>query len=184
MIDRNEGVALTSEGGADLDRSKQNYPLQMRSAWWINRQINDQFVRKAIQNDYRSRSAFKLLEIHEKYNLIRAGNAILDCGAAPGGWSEATMNVLQSYDTGNTKSSLLVAADIKRFDLIAGAICLHPLNLSSPIALERIQKILANNGRHYFDLILSDMAPTMTGQADADHSNSIVCTHLHIYRPK
>lgn len=140
------------------------------NAWWIRRQINDTFVHKAIQQDYRSRSAFKLLEIQQKYNVIRPGDAVLDCGAAPGGWSEVARN--QFGDFG--RDSMLISVDIKRFDEISGAISLYPLNLNSPISIERIREVLTAGGHRYLDVILSDMAPNMTGQSDADHTNSII----------
>lgn len=132
---------------------------------WKHRHVNDHYVKKAVLDNNRTRSAYKLLETNEKFGFIRPGQSILDCGAAPGGWSLAASRLVMQ-----NPASVLISVDLLRFDSIPGTIQISPANILNPKTLEQISSAL--NGRK-LDVILSDMAPNMSGQAFSDHANSL-----------
>jgi len=68
---------------------------------WLVRQWNDPYVKRARLESYRCRSAFKLLEIDDKYDILRAGSVVIDCGASPGSWSQVAVNKVNAVGTGN-----------------------------------------------------------------------------------
>ncbi|MDX2049940.1 MAG: RlmE family RNA methyltransferase [Rickettsiaceae bacterium] len=127
------------------------------SAKWLQRQLNDEFVEKAKFEGYRSRAAYKLIEIDEKFNLIKEGLNIIDLGAAPGGWSQ----VISRKTNGTSKIialDLLEMGYIEHVDFIQGDFC------DSKIHDELLSRSVAKS-----DLILSDMAPNTTGHKTTDH---------------
>ncbi|MEA5502075.1 RlmE family RNA methyltransferase [Halotia wernerae UHCC 0503] len=122
---------------------------------WLRRHINDPYVGKAKDAGYRSRAAFKLIEIDAKARIFRNGIKVVDLGAAPGGWTQVMIE---------RKAGMVVALDILEMDPIPGAVMLHA-DFLDPKAAERVKAAL--NGPA--DLILSDMAPSMTGHRETDH---------------
>jgi 23S rRNA (uridine2552-2'-O)-methyltransferase len=113
---------------------------------WLRRHINDPYVGKAKDAGYRSRAAFKLIEIDAKARIFRNGIKVVDLGAAPGGWTQVMIE---------RKAGMVVALDILEMDPIPGAVMLHA-DFLDPKAGPA-------------DLILSDMAPSMTGHRETDH---------------
>ncbi|XP_075237853.1 ribosomal RNA large subunit methyltransferase E-like [Lycorma delicatula] len=81
------------------------------SKQWLTRQLNDPYVSKAKLDGYRSRSAYKLLEIHEKFNLLKPGMKLVDLGAAPGGWSQVASKIINS-DESSGNNSTIIAIDL------------------------------------------------------------------------
>ena len=124
----------------------------MKSKNWVNRQKNDQFVKKAKQLGYLNRAAFKLEEIEQKYKLIVNSTEILELGSSPGGWTQ----VILKY---NTKSKITC------FDLLD-----MKMN-HQRIAFYREDFLKHNftNLKNKFDLVLSDVAPNTTGHQSTDH---------------
>ena len=127
---------------------------------WIVRQINDPYVNEAHKRGYRSRSAFKLLQINKKYSIIRPGSAILDLGCAPGGW----LQVIKELNKSN-KSNLLIGIDLLVTDDIPGVNLIKGDFRDEKIKL-KLESIL--KGRK-LDGILSDMAANTTGHRSTDH---------------
>ena len=123
---------------------------------WLSRQLNDPYVAEAKRRGYRSRAAFKLLELDQKLHVLRPGTRVLDLGAAPGGWTQVAVE--------RTKGGKVVAVDIQEMDPIPGATILH-LDFLAPEAPARIREALGGP----VDLMLSDMAPPTMGQPDIDH---------------
>lgn len=130
-----------------------------KSRAWLDRQNKDQYVQKARKSGYRARAAYKLEEIDQKYRLIRPGQLIIDLGAAPGSWSQY---VVKKMD----KSSHLMMLDLLPFDPIEGAE-LFQGDFTEQASLDRIQTW---SGGEQFDLVLSDMAPNITGIALQDQA--------------
>lgn len=131
---------------------------------WLKRNLNDPYINMAKQYNYRSRSAFKLIQIHEKFNIFNRAHRILDLGCAPGGW----LQVAKMLSKDNTK---LVGVDIKELDPIAGVITIMgDIYEESTIA----KMIEALDGKP--DLILSDMAAPASGFHEADHLRNISLT--------
>ena len=126
------------------------------STRWLLRQLNDPYVAEAKARGYRSRAAFKLLELDDKLSILRPGAVVLDLGAAPGGWSQVAVERI--------KDGRVVAVDITEIEPLAGAVCLQ-LDIFDEDAPERIREALGDGA----DVVLSDMAPASTGHAATDH---------------
>ncbi|HEY7647039.1 MAG TPA: RlmE family RNA methyltransferase, partial [Hyphomicrobiales bacterium] len=131
------------------------------STRWLQRQLNDPYVAAARREGYRSRAAYKLIEIDEKYRLLRPGSIVVDLGAAPGGWSQVAADLTKAADG----EGLVVAMDLTEIDAIPGVTFLHGdfMDDEAPAALEA-----ALGGRRP-DLVLSDMAAPSTGHRQTDH---------------
>ena len=132
-------------------------PAQKR---WLERQLNDPYVARAKREGLRSRAAYKLIELDDKYRLLRASAKVVDLGAAPGGWSQVA-----AKRVGAGKSGARVVA-IDRVDMapIPGVDVLK-LDFLDPDAPDRLKAILAGEA----DLVLSDMAANATGHRQTDH---------------
>ena len=124
----------------------------MKSKNWVNRQKNDQFVKKAKQLGYINRAAFKLEEIEQKYKIIKNSREILELGSSPGGWTQVILN-------NNTNPKITC------FDLLDMKINNHDITFYR----EDFLKYNFNNIRNKFDLVLSDIAPNTTGHQSTDH---------------
>jgi 23S rRNA (uridine2552-2'-O)-methyltransferase len=124
---------------------------------WLVRQINDPYVARAKREGFRSRAAFKLAEIDDKFHLLRPGARVVDLGAAPGGWSE-----IAARRTGPT--GRVVALDILDMKPIAGIEFLR-LDFLDETAPAKLKALLGGNA----DVVLSDMAANATGHRQTDH---------------
>jgi 23S rRNA (uridine2552-2'-O)-methyltransferase len=124
---------------------------------WLDRQLNDPYVQRAHQEGYRSRAAYKLLEIQQKDRLLRPGKRILDLGAAPGGWSQVARQILGARGQ-------IVALDLLPMDPIPGVTFIQgDFREDAPL-----QQLLAVLEDRPLDLVLSDMAPNVSGVAAID----------------
>ncbi|KAK9500884.1 hypothetical protein O3M35_002055 [Rhynocoris fuscipes] len=134
---------------------------------WLIRQLKDPYVEKAKINNYRCRSAFKLLEINEKYNLLYPGQCVIDCGAAPGSWTQVAVSKTNADGKVLDKPQGIVFA-VDRLPLypIEGAHIIGQTDLASESGIEKVTSAL--NGRQ-IDVLLSDVAPNATGIKEADH---------------
>jgi 23S rRNA (uridine2552-2'-O)-methyltransferase len=124
---------------------------------WLERQLNDPYVRDAKIKGYRSRAAFKLIELDKKFHFLRKGARVLDLGAAPGGWSQIA--VARVGDTGK-----VVAMDILDMESLAGA----DVFKADMLAEETPALLVAALGGPA-DIVLSDMAAPTTGHRPTDH---------------
>src|SRR6516162_5601143 len=127
----------------------------------LERQLNDPYVAAAKREGYRSRAAYKLEEIADKYGILKPGDIVVDLGAAPGGWSQAAARRVSAAGS----RGAVVALDILPFDPIPGVIILQQ-DFSEPAAEARLIEVLA--GRRA-DAVLSDMAAPATGHRQTDH---------------
>ena len=122
---------------------------------WLSRQLNDPYVLAAKQQGWRSRAAFKLIDLDERFKLIRPGSVAVDLGAAPGGWTQVLVR---------RGAAQVVALDLLVMDPVPGATVLQG-DFSEDGA---DQRLIATLGRRA-DLVLSDMAPNTTGHGATDH---------------
>ena len=134
---------------------------------WLKEHFADPFVKKAQAEGMRSRAAYKLEELLERDRLIRPGMVIVDLGAAPGGWSQVARR--QLGDSGR-----VLALDILDMPPIAGVDFIHG-DFREPEALSRLEALLA---RAPVDLVLSDMAPNMTGVDTVDQARAMYLSEL------
>jgi 23S rRNA (uridine2552-2'-O)-methyltransferase len=128
---------------------------------WLERQLNDPYVAAAKREGYRSRAAYKLEEIAEKYGILKPGDVVVDLGAAPGGWSQAAAKRVSAAGS----SGAVVALDILSFDPIPGVIILQQ-DFNEPEAEPRLLEALSGRRAH---AVLSDMAAPATGHRQTDH---------------
>ena len=142
-------------------RVKSSKGRKIGSTLWLQRQLNDPYVARARAEGYRSRAAYKLKELDERYQLLRRGMRVVDLGAAPGGWSQVAAATTDSTDA----DPLVVGIDYLAMDPIPGVVLLQQdfTEESAPAAL------IAALGGHKADLVLSDMAAPTTGHKATDH---------------
>ena len=121
----------------------------------------DQYRRLAKDQGYRARSAYKLLQMNRSYNIIKKGDKVVDLGCAPGGWLQVAMKEVGS-------SGKVIGVDLKPVTPVAGATILQG-SIENPNVLSKIAEILGCKA----DVILSDMAPNVSGVWDIDHARQI-----------
>lgn len=128
---------------------------------WRKEQSRDRFFRKAKEEGYRARSAYKLLELARKSRLIRPGGVVLDLGAAPGGWSQVASELAGP-------SGRVVAVDVAEMAPLPGVRVLR-CDIADPDCVRQMREALEGPA----DVVLSDAAPSTSGIALADHARSI-----------
>ncbi len=145
----------TDAGRAGPKRLKTAKERTPSSQAWLERQINDPFVAEAHAKGYRSRAAFKLREIDDRFHLIRRGARIVDLGCAPGGWLQIAVE---------RGARSVVGVDLLAVDPLAGASIIQQ-DFTDPDCGDRLMSLLGGPP----DVILSDMAPNTTGHRQTDH---------------
>ena len=128
---------------------------------WLRRQLNDPYVAAAQRAGYRSRAAFKLIELDDKYRFLKPGHVVVDLGAAPGGWTQIAVERVRALDG----RGQVVAIDISEMEPVAGAEIIH-LDFMDDAAPDRLRGLLRD---HSANVVLSDMAAPATGHASTDH---------------
>jgi 23S rRNA (uridine2552-2'-O)-methyltransferase len=128
---------------------------------WLERQLGDPYVARAKREGFRSRAAFKLIEIDDKFHLLKPGARVVDLGAAPGGWSEIAARRVG-------KGGRVIALDILDMKPLPGVEFLH-LDFLDDAAPERLKAMLGGNAQGKVDVVLSDMAANATGHRQTDH---------------
>jgi 23S rRNA (uridine2552-2'-O)-methyltransferase len=137
------------------------------SARWMNEHLSDEYVKKAQKAGYRSRAVYKLIEANNKDNFIKPGFRILDLGAAPGGWSQVAINLVG-------KTGQVIASDILDIEPITGVEFLHG-DFTQDWVYKALLKLTQGNK---MDVVLSDMAPNMSGQLSVDLPKSMFLCEL------
>ena len=130
------------------------------SARWLERQLNDPYVADAKRRGFRSRAAFKLLQLDEKFHLLAPGKRIVDLGAAPGGWTQVAVERVQPEKTGGQ----VVGLDILEMEPLVGAITMQA-DFLDEAAPDRLKAAMGGPA----DVVLSDMAAPTTGHQQTDH---------------
>jgi 23S rRNA (uridine2552-2'-O)-methyltransferase len=135
------------------------------SSAWLKRHVNDPYVHRARAHGYRSRAAYKLIEIAERGGLARPGDAVVDLGAAPGGWSQALAERVG-------RSGRVIAVDLLEIAPIPGVTVIRG-DFREEAVLKHLEDAL---GGRKLDLVVSDMAPNLSGVRATDQARSIhVC---------
>jgi 23S rRNA (uridine2552-2'-O)-methyltransferase len=132
---------------------------KLSSTLWLRRQLNDPYVVAAKKNGYRSRAAYKLIELDERFNFLGAGKTIIDLGAAPGGWSQICAEKVESA----AGRGHVVAVDIQEMPDIPGVTFFHKDFID-----ENTPNLLIEAAGGKADAVISDMAPFTTGIKSAD----------------
>ncbi|HEV7267563.1 MAG TPA: RlmE family RNA methyltransferase [Falsiroseomonas sp.] len=151
-------MTRTPTGGRSLaTRLRTAKGRSSQSQRWLERQLNDPYVQAAKAAGWRSRAAFKLTELDEKFHLLKPGGRVVDLGAAPGGWTQVA--VRKVGDRGR-----VVGLDLLAVDPVPGATLLQG-DFQDPAAEAAVEAALGGQA----DLVLSDMAPNTTGHGATDH---------------
>lgn len=137
------------------------------SLGWLKRHVNDPYVKQAQKDGYRSRASYKLLEVQEKYKLIRPGMTVVDLGAAPGGWSQVTSRLIGGQGR-------LIASDILEMDSIPDVTFIQGDFTQDEV----LAQILEAVGNSPVDLVISDMAPNMSGTPAVDMPKAMFLCEL------
>ncbi|KJZ65508.1 23S rRNA (uridine2552-2'-O)-methyltransferase [Pseudomonas sp. BT76 TE3572] len=137
------------------------------SLGWLKRHVNDPYVKQAQKDGYRSRASYKLLEVQEKYKLIRPGMSVVDLGAAPGGWSQVTSRLIGGQGR-------LIASDILEMDSIPDVTFIQGDFTQDEV----LAQILEAVGNSQVDLVISDMAPNMSGTPAVDMPKAMFLCEL------
>ena len=153
----------TASSGRNLHtRVKAAKRRKTSSTRWLQRQLNDPYVAAAQKDGYRSRAAYKLIELNDRFNFLRPGTKVVDLGAAPGGWTQVVLETLS--DPATNQSSEIVALDILNMDPLPGVdMMIHDF------MADDAPKMLKSKLPDGADLVLSDMAPALTGHSPTDH---------------
>lgn len=128
---------------------------------WMRRHLNDPYVKEAARQGYRSRAAFKLLELDRRERLLRPGLAVIDLGAAPGGWTQIAAEKVGP-------KGIVVAVDLVEVPSLRGVVHICG-DVRGPAVRTAVDKAL---GSRRADLVLSDMAPNLTGVKPVDEARS------------
>jgi 23S rRNA (uridine2552-2'-O)-methyltransferase len=130
------------------------------STRWLSRQLNDPYVAEAHRQGYRSRAAFKLIELDDRFRLLRPGQRVVDLGCAPGGWTQVAVERVGS----NNGRGIVVGVDLVPTAALVGAVIVLG-DVRDPAVSVALENALGAAA----DVILSDMAPAVTGHASTDH---------------
>ena len=142
-------------------------PRSKSSGRWLREHHSDQYVQRSRADGYRSRASYKLLEISRADRLIRRGDLVVDLGAAPGGWSQVAAELVGD-------SGRVLASDILKMDGLAGVDFIEG-DFTEEAVLARVLEAL---GGRRADLVMSDMAPNMSGIRDVDQPRAMLLAEL------
>lgn len=145
-----------------IQKLKTSKRKKASSIQWIKRQINDPYVAEARSKGYRARSAFKIIEINDKFKIFKKGFKVLDLGSAPGGWSQVAVNKVGRNN--------VFAVDILDMNPIPGVQFVK----QDFLAPEAEEVILEKIGGKKYDVVMSDMAANTTGNKKTDHIRTSV----------
>ncbi|MBY6240643.1 RlmE family RNA methyltransferase [Methylosinus sp. Sm6] len=158
------------EGGRSLKtRVKTARKRSLSSTLWLERQLNDPYVAQAKRDGYRSRAAYKLIELDERFHLLRPGQRIVDLGAAPGGWSQIAA---RKVGAGQGKGRV-VGVDLLEMEPVPG-VDFTVMDFNDADAPERIKAMLGGPA----DGVMSDMAANATGHKQTDHLKIVALAEL------
>ncbi len=152
---------------AGKQRVKTAKRRSVSSVRWLERQLNDPYVKKAHAEGYRSRAAYKLVELDEKFHLLRGKKAVVDLGIAPGGWTQIVRKMLPS--------AKLVGIDLLPVDPIEGAV-IFQMDFMDDSTPEKLAEVLGEAP----DLVLSDMAANTVGHKQTDHLRTMGLVELAV----
>jgi 23S rRNA (uridine2552-2'-O)-methyltransferase len=144
-----------------MARLKDEKRRTLSSRTWLERQLKDPYVARAKREGLRSRAAYKLAELDDKYHVLKSGARVVDLGAAPGGWSE-----IAAQRVG--KAGRVIALDILDMKPIPGVDLLQ-LDFLETAAPDRLKAMLGGEAAGKVDVVLSDMAANTTGHRQTDH---------------
>ncbi|MGY3436691.1 MULTISPECIES: RlmE family RNA methyltransferase [unclassified Marinovum] len=160
------GKNTSGRGQRDLKvKVKTARGRKLSSTRWLQRQLNDPYVKRAQTEGYRGRAAFKILELDEKFRFLVPGARVVDLGCAPGGWCQVAVKRINALNERSGKSvGTILGIDLQEIEPIAGAE-LHQLDFLDEGADEQVKEWLGGKA----DVVMSDMAASSSGHKQTDH---------------
>jgi 23S rRNA (uridine2552-2'-O)-methyltransferase len=138
---------------------------KLSSTLWLERQLNDPYVKRAKAEGYRGRAAFKISELDDRYHFLVPGARVVDLGAAPGGWCQVAVKRVNALEEKRGKKvGRVIGVDLQEIEPIAGAE-LHQLDFLEDGADDKVREWLGGRA----DVVMSDMAPSASGMKQVDH---------------
>ena len=132
---------------------------------WLQRQLNDPYVRRAQLEGFRGRAAFKILELNEKFNFLIPGSKVVDLGCAPGGWSQVAVDLVNAIGTKkNAKVGSVIGIDLQEMESLPGA-TFHQIDFMADDSDLQVKNILEGTAT----VVMSDMAASSSGHKKTDH---------------
>ena len=132
---------------------------------WLQRQLNDPYVKRAQLEGFRGRAAFKILELNEKYNFLIPGSRVVDLGCAPGGWSQVAVDLVNALGVKkNVKIGSVIGIDLQEVEVLPGA-TFYQLDFMANDADLEVKNILEGKA----NVVMSDMAASSSGHKKTDH---------------
>tara|TARA_B100001142_G_C14148410_1_gene583536 strand:- start:157 stop:861 length:705 start_codon:yes stop_codon:yes gene_type:complete len=156
--------SLRKSGRGKGQRLKKSKGRKESSTRWLKRQLSDPYVSEAREQGLRSRAAFKLIELDDKFRFLKPGGRVIDLGACPGGWSMVCANRVNAHGATKGNQGQVIGIDLNETDPVPGTtmICHDFMDEAAPKLLKKALKGSA-------DVVLSDMAAKATGHAATDH---------------
>jgi len=158
-----------ARGGSLKTRVKTARKRTLSSTLWLERQLNDPYVARAKREGWRSRAAYKLIEIDERYHLLKPGMRVVDLGAAPGGWSQVAAKKVKSEE----RKGRVVGIDLLEVEPIPG-VEFTVMDFLADDAPDRLKAMLGGQA----DAVISDMAANATGHRQTDHLRIVALAEL------
>ena len=142
---------------------------RLSSTRWLQRQLNDPYVKRAKDEGFRGRAAFKIMELDDKYEFLRPGARVVDLGCAPGGWCQVAVPRVNSDGSKAGKpQGRVIGVDLQEVEPIAGAE-IHQLDFMEPGADDLVKEWLGGPA----DVVMSDMAASSSGHKQTDHNRIV-----------
>jgi 23S rRNA (uridine2552-2'-O)-methyltransferase len=171
------GGTNSGRGQRDLHvRVKTAKGRKMSSTMWLQRQLNDPYVKRAKAEGYRGRAAYKILELDDKFHFLVPGARVVDLGSAPGGWSQVAAVRVNSIGKSGKKVGRVIGVDLQVVEPITGT-DQHQLDFLEDGADEKVRDWL--DGRA--DVVMSDMAASASGVRQVDHIRIIALVEAAAY---
>ncbi|MEM1074448.1 MAG: RlmE family RNA methyltransferase [Pseudomonadota bacterium] len=178
MVKRTTGKNTSGRGQRDLKiKVKTARGRKLSSTRWLQRQLNDPYVKRAKAEGYRGRAAFKILELDDKFRFLVPGARVLDLGCAPGGWCQVAVKRVNALGEKQGKAiGSVLGVDLQEMEPIAGAE-LHQLDFMQDDADHQVREWLDGKA----DVVMSDMAAASSGHKQTDHLRIIALCEAAAY---
>lgn len=137
---------------------------KLSSTRWLERQLNDPYVRRAKAEGFRGRAAFKILELDDKYGFLKPGARVVDLGCAPGGWCQVAVPRINALGDGKGPQGRIIGIDLQEVEPVPGAE-IHVLDFMEEGADDKVKAWLGGKA----DVVMSDMAAASSGHKQTDH---------------
>ncbi len=168
----------SGRGQRDLKvRVKSAKGRKLSSTLWLERQLNDPYVKRAQAEGYRGRAAFKIKELDERFGFLVPGARVVDLGCAPGGWCQVAVDRVNALgEKKGKKTGTVLGIDLQEVEPIAGAE-IHVLDFLEEGADDRVKEWLGSKA----DVVMSDMAASASGHKQTDHLRIVALVEAAIY---